>query len=111
MSDEDTIIVPIGEPLISVISEMAAQDMQWGEQNHPDGTGQPGSAFNADDARRTCQLAAESGYVTWRHILDEEVSEAFAETDQAKLRTELVQVAAVALNWVAAIDRRTAAVQ
>jgi hypothetical protein len=41
-------------------------------------------------------------------ILREEVYEAFAEEDPAALRTELIQVAAVAATWVDAIDRRAA---
>jgi hypothetical protein len=44
--------------------------------------------------------------LTWRDILLEEVYEAFAETDSDRLREELIQVAAVALSWVDAIDRR-----
>jgi hypothetical protein len=55
-----------------------------------------------------CQSAADGGYLDWLHILREEVAEAFAESDPAKLRAELVQVAAVAVNWVEAIDRRAA---
>jgi hypothetical protein len=39
-------------------------------------------------------------------VLDEEVWEAFAESDPAKLRAELVQVAAVAFRWIEALDAR-----
>jgi len=84
--------------------EREAQDQKWGEQNHPDGTGD--AQVWADHARAVCQQAAANGSVTWKHILWEEVAEAFAETDPAKLRTELIQVAAVAMTWVEAIDRR-----
>ena len=49
-----------------------------------------------------------AGNGTWRHILTEEVWEAFAEKDSARLRAELVQVAAAAVNWIEAIDRRQA---
>lgn len=41
-------------------------------------------------------------------ILDAEVCEAFDESDSKKLRANLVQVAAVAVNWIEAIDRRGA---
>ncbi|MGW5259646.1 hypothetical protein ACWEQG_01645 [Microbispora sp. NPDC004025] len=96
-------------PLAEVRAERARQDAQWGEQNHPDGTHdcQDTRAY-ADMAREWCQSAAEAGQVTWQNILNEEVAELFAEEDPAKLRTELIQVAAVALAWVEAIDRRTA---
>ena len=99
--------------------ERARQNTKWGEQNHPDGTGPdthplrticsdatPASAL-ADIATFATDTAAELGLVTWRNILLEEVFEALAEPDPAKLRTELVQVAAVAAQWVEAIDRRT----
>jgi hypothetical protein len=90
-----------------VAAERAAQDATWGEQNHPDGTGEPGSDSVAAAARTLCQGAAASGHLDWLHILREEVAEAFAESDPAKLRAELVQVAAVATAWIEAIDRRT----
>lgn len=91
-----------------IVEERAAQNAKWGEQNHPDGTGRPYDQFHADKARRLCNDAAEAGVVTWRHILREEVAEALAESDPAKLREELIQVAAVAAAWVEAIDRRAA---
>lgn len=90
-------------------AERARQDERWGEQNHPDGT--DGGLFFAerrDYHRRVCQEYAAVGGLTWRHILDEEVHEAYAETDPAKLRRELVQVCAVAVAWIEAIDRRGA---
>jgi hypothetical protein len=60
----------------------------------------------AEHAKAMTDAAAEAGVVTWRDILHEEVCEAFAETDPEALRAELVQVAAVAVKWVEAIDRR-----
>lgn len=98
-----------------VYAERERQDREWGEQNHPDGTGPEvvwsytgPASFVAETARHNCQLIAEEGYVTWRDIALEEIAEAFAEDDPAKLRDELVQVAAVAVAWIEAIDRRTA---
>ncbi|MDY0829103.1 hypothetical protein SK224_08170 [Microbacterium sp. BG28] len=49
------------------------------------------------------------GTVTWWHILREEVFEAAAEDDPAKLRAELVQVAAVALKMIDALEALEAA--
>lgn len=94
--------------LTDVAAERARQDAKWGEQNHPDNTGGPAEGRAAIGARFACELAAKEGTLTWRHILREEVAEAFAETDPMKLRAELVQVAAVACAWIEAIDRRTA---
>ena len=96
-----------GEVLDDVHDERRRQDRKWGEQNHPDGTkSDPVSEAHADCIRHRADEAARAGTLTWRHILDEEVAEAFAEDDPARLREELVQVAAVAVGWIEAIDRR-----
>lgn len=92
--------------LLEVDTERDGQDEKWGEQNHPDGTGYAYLQEKADQARRDCNLAAATGTVTWRHILREEYYEALACTDDQQLRAELVQVAAVAVSWIEAIDRR-----
>jgi hypothetical protein len=92
--------------LAEVADERARQDAKWGEQNHPNGTGGPGRIASANAARLACQWSAERGEVTYLDILNEEVAEAFAEDDPAALRVELIQVAAVAVAWVEAIDRR-----
>ena len=86
-----------GPVLLEILGEREAQDDKWGEQNHP------GSM--------------------WLAILTEEVGEAAKALlenfnspplpskygdearDPAGLRSELIQVAAVATAWVEAIDR------
>jgi hypothetical protein len=90
-------------------AERARQDAKWGEQNHPDGTAITGDDERAANARHVCQAMASIGQGSWRDVLWEEVAEAFAESNPAALRAELVQVAAVAAAWIAAIDRRAAA--
>lgn len=94
------------EVLAEVHTERQEQDFKWGEQNHPDGT-----TFEdvdlANKAREACDSAFKHGQGTWSDILMEEVMEVCAEEDPGRLRTELVQVAAVAVAWVEAIDRRT----
>nr|WP_203950423.1 hypothetical protein [Microbispora rosea] len=91
--------------LSEVAVERAAQDAMWGLQEHPDGTG-PAYASEADLAKQAVTRAVAEGRVTWRHILYEEVLEAFAEEDTDRLRAELIQVAAVAVKWIQALDRR-----
>lgn len=91
--------------LADVTVEREAQHDTWGIQQLPDGTG-PRWATVADDARRECERAAAAGELTWRHVLVEEVAEALAEDDPARLRAELVQVAAVAVQWLQAVDRQ-----
>lgn len=92
--------------IIDVAEERFRQDAKWGQQNHPDGTGTPGDEYQALRARAVCESAFAAGDGTWRHILTEEFREAMAEDNVANLREELVQLAAVAVAWVEAIDRR-----
>ncbi|MEU5939389.1 hypothetical protein ABZ807_09380 [Micromonospora sp. NPDC047548] len=92
--------------LEEIRAERQRQDAKWGEQNHPDGTGGPVMRREADEMRARCQFLAGLGAVDWRAILLEEAYEAMAEDDPVKLRAELLQVAAVAVAWVEAIDRR-----
>lgn len=87
-------------------AERARQIAKFGDQHHPDGTGGPVMRLRADEARAQCQYLADNGGVDWRSILLEEVYEAFAEADPAKLREELLQVAAVCSAWVYDLDRR-----
>ncbi|MFF1946932.1 hypothetical protein ACFVWF_32865 [Rhodococcus qingshengii] len=103
-----TNIVRILGVLPEIADERERQDERWGEQNHPDGTG-PGFAIDAKRARHSCNLAASLGLVSYRDILNEEVFEAFAESDPDKLRHELVQVAAVTVAWIEKLDRERAA--
>lgn len=95
--------------LREVLTERARQDAKWGEQNHPDGTGYAYLRDRSDIARRECDSEFAAGNGSWRLILREEYREALAAApDSPELREELIQVAAVAVAWVEAIDRRTA---
>lgn len=102
----------VGDPALEAVlhevsMERDRQDTLFGDQSHlPDGTGGDGYKHLAVVDRWACKMAAREGTLTWRHILHEEVSEAFAESDPEKLRTELVQIAAVACAWLQALDRR-----
>ncbi|MFG2400735.1 NUDIX hydrolase [Streptomyces lydicus] len=89
-----------------IVAERARQDARWGVQNRPNGTGTARQQVAAGVARARCQAAAERGEVTWHLISAEEHAEAMAESDPAKLRTELIQDIAVKVAWVQAIDRR-----
>ena len=100
------ILARSGRVLEEVSYERGRQDAKWGEQNHPNGTGGRGRVASANAARHATQSSAERGELTWIDVLAEEVAEAFAESGQAALRAELIQVAAVAVAWVEAIDRR-----
>jgi hypothetical protein len=99
--------------LSEVLAERGRQNAKWGEQNHPNGTGphvvwrsfSPEAADACKELRDRTNLNAQTGELTWLDILLEEIAEAFAEDDPAKLRAELVQLGAVAVAWVEAVDR------
>ncbi|MCK2242170.1 MULTISPECIES: hypothetical protein [unclassified Crossiella] len=96
------------DTLAEIAAERGRQDKRFGEQNHRDGTGSLDQVDLARIAKKWCEDSFGSGYGTWADVLAEEVTEACAERDPAKLRAELVQVAAVAVAWIEAIDRRKA---
>lgn len=94
--------------LAEIRAERGRQDDKWGEQNWPDGTGGPIWEAEAMAAKAATDANAQNGSTTYGDILIEEVYEAMAESDAARLREELIQVAAVAAAWVESIDRRNA---
>jgi hypothetical protein len=94
----------------AVDTERQAQLAKWGDQHHPDGTGISDAQRKlADDARAVCQQVFAEGKGDWAHILMEEIREAFAESDPAKLRAELIQSAAVIAAWITDLDSRPTA--
>jgi hypothetical protein len=95
----------------AVLAEMHMQDLKWGERTvHPNGTG-PDFGFTprlADAMRNRAQKAFSQGSGSWMLILQEEFYEAMAETSPKLLKKELIQVAAVALAWWVALNRKRA---
>lgn len=97
-----------------IAAERGAQDVEWGEQNHPlicpavNSTEDEhhGYAHLAEEMRHHNAYRAEIGALSWDCILREEVYEAFAETDIETARGELIQAAAVIVAAVESIDRR-----
>lgn len=100
-----------GLVLDEVNDERMEQDSKWGQQNHPiHSTGsfamKPEHFHDeADLWKRENDFRVKKGAIGWDGILLEEVYEALAETDPAKQREELVQVAAVAVAAIECIDR------
>jgi len=97
--------------------ERIRQNDLWGEQNHPSIT--PGLTSRAgheaaeyyeipteDDAKQMCEDAANTGGLSYTHIAVEELCEAVEAKDDTDRREELVQLAAVVVAWIEAIDRR-----
>ncbi|WP_406420008.1 hypothetical protein [Streptomyces sp. NBC_00842] len=93
----------------SVDQERQAQLKKFGDQEHPDGTGLPVYEHAARRYRDQADRNAASSVLAWRDILLEEVYETLAESDPAKLRAELLQVAAVCAAWIWDLDQRSAA--
>lgn len=108
--------------LEEVSQERERQDTKWGEQNHPDRMPDAYPHGDSPDYAKAARYWQSSNATrvnwmnaagqppdrnaAWEGILLEEVYEALAEVDRVKLRAELIQVAAVAVAWVEAIDRR-----
>ncbi|HEY0936018.1 MAG TPA: hypothetical protein VGD91_20035 [Trebonia sp.] len=98
----------LGTTLADVAAERCRQERRWGPQNHPDGTGPtPQRTLLRDQTRTHVNTAIDTGTRTWLKVLTEEVNEAACEDDPGLLRAELVQVAAVTVAWIEAIDRRS----
>ncbi|MFD4234264.1 hypothetical protein [Streptomyces sp. NPDC058542] len=105
--------------LVEIATERAAQDAIFGQQNLPD---LAGSASVQRTARRMFAEFADNykaindgnfdprdddPQLDFTGVFLEEVYEALAESDPAKLRAELVQAVAVGVKWIEAIDRRS----
>lgn len=109
--------------LTEVANERVRQLRKWGRQDHLPSLdtvllNRPGSCTaqrmaeeyevpTAVRAKFTTGIKAKRGDLTYADVLVEEVCEAIAELgDERSMRNELIQVAAVAVAWVEAIDKR-----
>lgn len=107
MSNEQEILDEHHNAIVNgALDEVQNQIDKWGVQHHPDGTGSESDKRLADVAKALTDNAAKHGGLTWKLILDEEVKEAFAESNAVSLRAELEQVAAVAISWIRDLDNR-----
>lgn len=91
-----------------IAAERRRQVARWGRQDHPS-VGPAGTEPFlpvVERWRAVNDARMESGAHSWDAILLEEVFEALVESDPARRRTELIQVAAVAAAEIEAIDRR-----
>ena len=99
------------QALADVSHERRMQDAKWGPIDEkmltiPNGTGRSVQIVEAEIAKSLCETAFREGRGSFALILLEEVAEAMAESDEAKLRAELTQVAAVAVKWIEVLGRR-----
>ncbi|MEU7381528.1 hypothetical protein AB0A91_16300 [Streptomyces sp. NPDC042207] len=99
-------------------AERQRQIAKFGDQHHPDLSGDTTAQCDARDMfgewADNYREINEGKFdprdsdtrLDWTGILLEEVYEALAEADPAKIRAELIQVAAVCAAWIADIDSR-----
>lgn len=92
--------------LQEVAAERRRQHAQWGEQNLRDFRYRGGETDLIKSTEIIRQMANSDEKPSWALVLLEEVAEAIEECCPPKMRAELVQVAAVAVQWIEAIDRR-----
>lgn len=123
-----------GSTLAEILAEATRSIEKHGEQRHlPMGTGprelplstvatldgaaglhplmiaEDLAALATQDTKAHSENEGGDGTITWWQILREEVFEAAAESGPRELRAELVQVAAVALKMIDALDAGAAA--
>lgn len=93
--------------LAAIDAERQAQHELRGDQHLQDGTSNiAATRWQREFDQALCEDATREGRLTWQLVAQEEISEAFAETDPALLRAELIQAAAVLVAWVEDIDSR-----
>lgn len=93
------------EIMSQIFDERLRQELKFGVQDHPDGTSEKHRELS-DKKREANQKAFREGNPTFAKIATEEFFEVMAEEDPVKLRNELIQLAAVCVQWAQAIDRR-----
>ena len=100
-------LTPAENALLDIDVEVSRQDQMWGDQSHlPNGTSAEKFEELANQAKLSGDRQHQAGLLTFSDIMIEEVYEALAEEDEEALETELIQVAAVATQWVLAIRAR-----
>lgn len=111
-------LAPIFDELLE---ERRRQDAKWGEQNHPSvPQTATGYVYRADEvcgalripsegfAKKVCAFRVATGTLSWSDIALEELAEAVSAPTEGMRRDELVQLGAVIVAWIQAIDRRGA---
>lgn len=105
--------------LVEVANERADQFERYGDNaDLEDGTGptehwlRVGDPYLPERDAVRIEAAFRRNYEsrdtpTWMHLVREEVAEAFSENDPDRLRSELLQVAALCVSWIEKIDART----
>ena len=94
--------------LDDVSAERLRQHEAHGEQDLPITHASAAAIMPTEEsARRACEWAEKRGHLSYAHLLIEEVTEAMAAPTPEAQRAELVQVAALAVQAIECIDRRS----
>lgn len=91
-----------------VLAELINERQHLASGPYPDGTTPDEHA--QEDAERAAAVASLNdtlGRLTWRHVLDMDIAQAYAQTDPAELRQWLISAAATCAAWAQDIDRRS----
>jgi hypothetical protein len=89
-------------------AEVLRAHMKHGDQSALPDQGDFDPGFIGEDSARTiCDRAFEEGQGSWSVVALEEFAEVTSAPDDAARREELVQLAAVAVRWIQAIDARS----
>jgi hypothetical protein len=95
------------EPIFSeIVQERMRQHEKWGEQNHP----MLNIPFTREAMRNNMKaykaINDNGKNPSWFSILMEEVYESFAENEPEKIRAEMLQTSAVAVQIIEYLDRQ-----
>lgn len=101
------------EIIEALLAERKRQDALWGEQDHPDYSGSPAESpalFKRYEVayKEWNANCVKNGTLGWESIFCEEVFEALASETPEEREKELIQVMAVAANWIQSSKRRRA---
>jgi len=99
----------MNQVLVDIATERQRQLEKWGDQTHPfTAIGAPAHKYLADQWKRRNDKMNDVNPdgIAWDSIALEELHEAFAEEDPAKIRQEAIETAAVMVALVEQIDRQ-----
>jgi hypothetical protein len=113
---------PLPAARAKVLAEIAAerlrQEEKWGECDYPsvdpEFAAMPRAmcsvygVLSEEVAKQRTDDADQRGACTFAHVAVEELAEALSAPDELARREELVQLGAVVVKWLGAIDRRAA---
>lgn len=115
----DQLDIPISDIeeniLRDVLTERQRQFDLWGDQDHPSvcksDENRPITEIyglpTAAEAREDVEVSRELGYLSWAGIATEELSEVVEARTEEERREELVQLTALLIGWIEAIDRKS----